>query len=69
MKFISVWCEYDFNGSFGGNNNEEAYIVDESLSDDEIEAKVVTELAECTGESVEDLDGLFGWQVISIAKL
>ncbi len=69
MKFISVWCEYDFNGAFGGNNNEEAFIVDESLSDDEIEAKVVTELAGRTGETVEDLEGLFDWKVVEIATL
>ncbi|CAM0065508.1 hypothetical protein VPHF86_0296 [Vibrio phage F86] len=69
MKFISVWCEYDFNGAFGGNNNEEAYIVDDSLSVDEIEAKVVAELSACTGESAEDLDGLFSWRVINVVKL
>ncbi|CAL9995393.1 hypothetical protein VPHK567_0378 [Vibrio phage K567] len=69
MKYISVWCEYDINGTFGGNNNEEIFTVDESLSNDEIESKVAAYIADVTGESLEDVDGLFDWKNIGVTEL
>jgi len=69
MKYISVWCEYDISGPFGGNNNEDIFIVDESLSDDEIESKIAEHLSKVTGESIEDIDDLYSWNTISVEKL
>ncbi|CAM0019492.1 hypothetical protein VPHD484_0378 [Vibrio phage D484] len=69
MKYISIWCEYDISGPFGGNNNEDIFTVDESLSDDEIESKVAAYIADTTGETLEDVDDLFGWNAISVTEL
>jgi len=65
MNYIKVWCEYDFGGSFGGNNNEGVFIA--PLED--IEVKVLEMLKKCTGLSEEDLDGLWDWEFIEVGEL
>ena len=69
MVFIKVWCEWDFNGEFGGNNNEDVFEVDVEWSDDDITSRVSDLLVKCTGESEDDLEGLFGWRFVSVRKL
>lgn len=69
MNYISVWCEYDIGGYFGGNNNEDAFAIDEKLSDEEIEAKVAEYISDIVGEPIEELEGLYGWDHISITQL
>lgn len=68
-KVIKVWCEYDFNGPFGGNNNEAAIVVPEHYADGQIEAKVSAYLSKATGESEKNLEGLYGWQHIELPVL
>ena len=73
MRFIRVWCEYDFGGSFGSNNNEEVFSVSESVSTEDIEALVKSVLSSVQDEldDGEDLfeDGLAGWEFINIEVL
>ena len=68
-KYISVWCEYDISGSFGGNNNEDIFEVDTSLEDDQIETLVVSHVTSKSGVNEYELDGLYGWSHIDIQKL
>lgn len=67
--FIKVWCEYDFSGNFGGNNNEEVFAVIDGTLDEEIEYMVLSKLSNFTGVEEEELDGLFGWEYIEIEDL
>lgn len=68
-NFIKVWCEYDFSGSFGGNNNEEIFMVDSELSQTEIEELVLTKLSNYTGLTSKDLADLYDWTFVDIEKL
>lgn len=67
--FIKVWCEYDFSGKFGGNNNEDVFVIEEDKSQDEIERMVLNMLSNSTGAPEEDLEDLYGWEVINIKYL
>ena len=67
--FIKVWCEYDFSGNFGGNNNEDVFEVYPELAHHEVEERVVNFLKGRCGVSEEDLEGLFGWEFITITEL
>lgn len=67
--FIKVWCEYDFSGNFGGDNNEEVFAVIDGTSAEEIESMVLSKLSNFTGVEEEELDGLFGWEYIEIEDL
>lgn len=69
MKYIEVWCEYDFNGSFGGNNNEAVFEVDENMNADDTIEKVVDYLSNKTSLSKEDLEDLWDWEFIEIEEL
>ena len=69
MKYIKVWCEYDFNGSFGGNNNEEVFEVDENMNASDINEKFVNYLSNMTSLSEEDLEDLWDWEFIEIKEL
>lgn len=69
LRTIQVWCEYDMNGQFGGNNNEEVFTVDATFSDDEVDALVLKVVSRDTGESEEELDGLYGWSDITLEQL
>ena len=69
MRFIKVWCEYDIGGSFGGNNNESAYIIDDNLGEDIVNDLVLKHLLNCTGLDEEELEGLYDWERLSISKL
>lgn len=61
MEHIKVWCEYDFSGGFGGNNNEEIFEVSTSL-DEDVEKAVVSYLMKATGlDDPDDLEDLYGW--------
>ena len=66
MSFIKVWCEYDFSGNFGGNNNEDVFEVNK---DDDIEKLVSNFLIKVTGLDEEDLEGLYDWNYITISQL
>lgn len=73
--FIKVWCEYDICGSFGGNNNEEVYEVNDDLSEEDVDALVEKAFAYLFEEVKEEGDesflstGLLNWEVININKL
>lgn len=67
--FINVWCEYDINGSFGGDNNEDIFEVDDTLTPSEVEALVLSKLKSITGLGEEDLEDLYSWEFITIKKL
>lgn len=67
--FVKVWCEYDFSGKFGGNNNEDVFAIKGDKSEEEIEFKVLSMLSNFTGVSEEDLEDLYGWEVINIKYL
>lgn len=69
VNYIKVWCEYDFNGSFGGNNNEEVFTVYENMSVEGINEKVVDYLSKVTYLSKEDLENLWDWEFIEVKEL
>ena len=69
MVHIKVWCEYDFCGSFGGNNNEEVFVVEDDLDGSVIDARIGEYLVNTTNISEEDLEGLWDWNFINISKL
>lgn len=70
MSHIRVWCEYDFSGGFGGNNDEEICVVEDNLSAKEVEWLVKQYLMENAGlEDEEDLDGMYGWEYYSPVNL
>lgn len=64
---IKVWCEYDINGSFGGNNNEEVFQVifpsdiEPDAYDMHISLMVEKYIKDVTDLDDDDLDGLFDW--------
>lgn len=60
---VHAWCEYDFSGSFGGNNNEDIFNVDDGLTEEQINDLVVSYLEKNSGLSEDELDGLWGWSV------
>ncbi len=66
MSYIKVWCEYDFSGNFGGNNNEDIFKVN---MDDNIDKLVLNFLIKATGLDEEDLEDLYGWNYINISQL
>lgn len=67
--FIKVWCEYDIGGMFGGNNNEDIFEVNDDLTKEQIEELVVNYVTSSTGESEEELEGLYDWESVDIAEL
>lgn len=69
MDYIKVWCEYDFSGNFGGNNNEDVFEVDESLTEEQVGDLVLDYLVSRTGCSEEELDDLYGWEYIAMKTL
>ena len=66
MHYVKVWCEYDFSGNFGGNNNEDIFKVN---MDDNIDKLVLNFLIKATGLDEEDLEDLYGWNYINISQL
>ncbi len=66
MRYIKIWCEYDFSGNFGGNNNEDVFEVN---MDDDIDKLVLNFLIKVTGLDEEDLEDLYGWNYINISQL
>lgn len=70
MQVIKIWCEYDINGEFGGNNDEDCLLLDENLtSQEDIEAAVLSYISRQTGEPTEELEGLCGWELINLLTL
>ncbi|AHX01143.1 hypothetical protein M316_0078 [Nitrincola phage 1M3-16] len=67
--FIRVWCEYDINGSFGGNNDEEVLEVSAGLTEDQIEEKVLKFVSKASGVDEEDLEDCWGWDFIQPERL
>lgn len=72
---IKIWCEYDINGDFGGNNNEDVCRVTfpADMSEDEYAShisKVVEEhVTKQTDLDADELDGLYDWSHISPVEL
>lgn len=69
MNYIKIWCEYDISGNFGGNNNEEVFLVDGDLSEGQVDTLVIAELMTITHFSQEELEGLHGWEYINVEIL
>ena len=71
MDFIKVWCEFDISGEFGGNNNEEVFIVAEGVDVKEALIKRYGYLVEeCELESIDELlTELMGWEYITVEQL
>ncbi|ASU00757.1 hypothetical protein FDI46_gp221 [Aeromonas phage AS-gz] len=74
-ELVKVWCEYDINGSFGGNNNEEVCRImfpSDMPPDDysaHISIMVMKHMKEQTGLDEDDLDGLIGWDYFTPLEL
>ena len=66
MNYIKVWCEYDFNGSFGGYNNESVFIVEEGGN---IEKLVLRMLMKNTCLTEDELEGFYDWDFIEVEEL
>jgi len=71
MQYIKVWCEFDIGGEFGGNNNEEVFIVPDGVNVKEALTKRYGYLVdECELESMDELvDDLMGYQYITISEV
>ena len=69
VSYIKVWCEYDFNGSFGGNNNEEVMVVETGLSRKEVNTLVYDYLRKVSRLGKEGLEGLWDWEFIEVKEL
>jgi len=69
VSYIKVWCEYDFNGSFGGNNNEEVFIVSSAMFTEDIETMILNELMAYTSLEEDELEGLYDWEWIEVKEL
>jgi hypothetical protein len=76
MGYIKVWCEYDMNGQFGGNSNEEVFAVPDSMTEEEIKDIVLKQLDWLWNDVKEDEEaadifdaGLAGWEYITIQNL
>lgn len=69
MSYIKVWCEYDFAGSFGGNNNEEIFTVSDNLTTDDIEQLVLEMLTRNCSMDEDELDGFYSWSFTSVESL
>lgn len=77
-SYISVWSEYDINGQFGGDNEQEIFLVDDELTNSEVEAllnKKYSDLWEDVKEEDDPEDaslftlGLMGWERTSVEEL
>lgn len=75
-NFIAVTCEYDINGSFGGNNNQQVFEVGELLSTKEIDSLLKAKYEYLINESGEDWtwdefvdSGLFDWSHFTVERL
>lgn len=69
MAHIKVWCEYDFGGSFGGNNDEDIFEIPSGLSVHQVRQLIVAHLKQAAGVEEDDLEGLYDWEHVSIKKL
>lgn len=67
MKYIKVWCEYDFGGSFGGNNNEGVFTLGDRTEN--IDSEVLKLLSSHTHLSEKELEGLYDWEFIEVEEL
>lgn len=64
---IKVWCEYAFNGQFGGNCDEDVWELHAPFGN--IDKSVQTKLAAIVGCTKEELEGLCGWSVVHPVQL
>lgn len=69
MKYISIECEYDISGNFGGNNNQEVLFVEDGLHPAKIEEMVLNYVSKQSGVSESELDELYWWGYIQISTL
>lgn len=61
-NLIQVWCEYDINGEFGGNNNEDVFFVEEGS---DVESLVKDRISLATGLEEDELEDLYGWAYLT----
>lgn len=66
-EYIKIWCEYDFGGSFGGNNNEEVFRIRKGTKG--VYQLLLNFLTDTTGLDREVLEGMFSWEYTSIQQL
>lgn len=74
MNYIKVWCEYDIGGEFGGNNDQDVFLVPEGANVDQLLADkfqhIWDDIKEEDDEDENLIDaGLMGWEYISIWEL
>jgi len=71
MNFIKVWCEFDIGGNFGGNNNEEVFIVPEGVDIREALIERYGYLVEdCELEGIDELfDDLMDYEYITVSEV
>lgn len=67
MAHIKVWCEYDFGGDFGCNNEAVFSIAEDA--EDVVDEMVLALLKYRTGCTEEDLEDLYGWEYIRVEEL
>lgn len=67
--FIKVWCEYNFSGAFGGNNDEDVFEIPDNHDVEVVTESVISLLSKRTGLDVDELDGLFDWEYLEIESL
>jgi hypothetical protein len=69
MNYIKVWCEYDINGNFGGNNNEEVLSFPDTYEEEDVNQKVSDYIVEKSGQDIEELEDLWGYEFIGVEEL
>jgi hypothetical protein len=77
MKYIKVWCECNINGSFGGDRNEDVFLVSDDCSEEDIDNKILDKFSwlvqELEYEGYEEVnlikDGILAWGYLVVCKL
>jgi len=69
MAYIKVEFEYDFGGSFGGNNNQDVFEISNDLDNNQITEKICSHLEGICGLSEEDVLELMNWEYLDIGQL
>jgi len=69
MAYIKVEFEYDFGGSFGGNNNQGVFEVSDELDENQITEKICSHLENVCGLSKEEVLELMNWEYLDIGQL
>jgi hypothetical protein len=65
MRYIAVWCEYDFNSGLF-SSNEGVFKVDPTLADEEVDKLLLDVLVKKTGMSEEDLEDMYSFETLGL---